>query len=526
MEGSPMPARVLILGGGFGGMFTARALARLPAGQVTVELVDEHNYFVFQPLLPEVAAGTLNPSDAVTPFRHLLPGVKVNEARVVGIDLAARRVEVVHPARRRVRAIAFDHLVIALGTRVDLSRFPGLSEHAFLMKDLADAFALRNHVIDCLEQADTTDDFALKRRLLTFAVIGGGLSGVETMGEIEDMISRALRSYPRIRRDEVRLVLAEFRPRILPEVPARLADYSHRALGRRGVEVITGAGVKAASAEAVELADGRVVETATIIATIGNSPHPLVAELPLPRQKGRVLTDHTLRVEGREDVWAIGDCAWIPLDGDEFPATPPTAQAARQEAAVLAHNLGVATGGRGGMRRFQYRSRGQLASLGGRRGVAEIGGRQLTGWPAWVLWRAAYLGMLPGKAFKLRVGFDWLLDSLIPRNLVQIAQTRPSAVRRARFRAGDEVYRRGDWAGPVYVVESGTFERLGGGGERAVIGPGGHFGQACMRGERLRQATVRALEESSCLTVERADFDTLAACLEGLGEYVRTRRRG
>ncbi len=518
-----MARRVLILGGGFGGMFAASALARMPSGLVEVELVDEHNYFVFQPLLPEVAAGTLNPADAVTPFRHLLPGVKVGEGRVVGIDPGARRVEVVQGGRRRVRSVAYDHLVIALGTRVDLSRFPGLAEHAFLMKDLADAFTLRNHVIDCLEQADSVDDAAVKRRLLTVVVIGGGLSGVETMGEIEAMITRALGTYPRIRRDEVRLVLVEFRPRLLPEVPVRLADYARQALGRRGVEVVTGVGVGSASADAVELADGRVIATATIIATIGNSPHPLVAELSLPNRKGRLVTDQVLRVQGRDDIWAIGDCAWIGLDGDELPAAPPTAQAARQEAGVLAHNLGVAAGGPGGMRRFQYRSRGQLASLGGRRGVAELGGRQITGWPAWVLWRAAYLGMLPGRAFKVRVGLDWLLDSVLPRNLVQIAPPRPAAVRRARFRAGDEVYRRGDWTGPVYMVESGAFEREESGGGRAVIGPGGHFGQTCMRGERLRRASVRALEDSRCLMVDRDEFDLLAACSQVLGEDARRR---
>lgn len=517
--------KVLILGGGFGGMFTARALSRLPPTQVGVELVDENNYFVFQPLLPEVAAGALDPSDAVTPFRLLLPKVKVNEAEVVGVDLARRRVEVVQGQRRQVRAIAYDHLVVALGTKVDLSRFPGLAEHAFLMRDLADAFALRNHVIDCLEQADIAENPDLKRRLLTFVVIGGGLSGVETMGEIEEMITRALASYPRIRRNEIRLMVVEFRDRILPEVARHLADYTHRALGRRGVEVVTGVGVKRASAEAVELADGRVVETLTVVATIGNSPHPLVAGLPLALEKGRLVTDHKLRVEGTDAVWAVGDCAWIPLGGDEFPTAPPTAQAATQEAAVLAHNLAVAVTGQGEMRQFTYRSRGQLASLGGRRGVAEIFGHQLTGWPAWVLWRSAYLSMLPGRAFKVRVAFDWLLDWVFPRNLVQIAQRQPGAVRRACFRAGDEIYRRGEWAGPIYVVETGTFERIDGPETHAIIGPGGHFGEARMAGERLRRHTVRALEASSCLLIERDDFDKLASCFDGLGEFVEARRR-
>lgn len=519
-----MPQRIVILGGGFGGMFAARHLARLVPDTATVELVDDNNYFVFQPLLPEVASGTLTPADAVTPFRLLLPRCRLHEAQIVGIDLAARRVEMVQGLRRQVRHLSYDHLVIALGTRTDLSRFPGLSDHAFLMKDLPDAFRLRNHVVDCLEQADQTEDPELKRRMLTFVVIGGGLSGVETMGEIEEMISRALPYYPAIRRDEVRLVLAEHLPRILPELPDRLAAYAVRSLGARGVEVITGAGVRSAAAEAVELADRRVIPTLTVVATIGNSPQDLVGQLPLPKEKGRLVTDRQLRVHGAEGVWALGDCAWIPLDGEERPVAPPTAQAAVREADTLAHNIAAAVLGRGGARDFQYRSRGQLASLGGRRGVAELFGRQVTGFPAWVLWRSAYLAMLPGVGARIRVALDWLLDMLFPRNLVQIAQRGAAAVARARFQAGDRVYDRGDWAGPVYVVESGAFVREGAAGGE-VIGPKGHFGETGLRGGRLRRYSVRALEDSVCLVVEREDFERLAASLDGLEEMVQERRR-
>lgn len=500
--------RVLVLGGGFGGMFASRLLKGLSPGHMCVELVDHHNYFVFQPLLPEVVSGGLNPADAVTPFRLLLPGVKINEAEVVGIDLEARRVEIVHSMRRRVRSVPWDHLVIALGTRVDLSRFPGLAEHAFLMKDLADAFRLRNHIIDCLEQADITEDAELKRRLLTFVVIGGGLSGVETMGEIEGMIARALPYYPRIRRDEFRLVLAEHAPAILAELVPPLAEYATSALGRRGVEVVTGAGVKSAARDSVELADGRIIHAATLVATIGNAPHPLVAALPLATEKGRLKVRPTLQVEGRDDVWAIGDCAFIPQENGNL--APPTAQAAVGEAKVLAGNIAKVIDGRA-PDRFVYRTRGQLASLGARRGVADVMGRQITGFPAWVLWRSAYLSMLPGKAFKLRVGLDWMLDWLIPRNLVQFSPGRHHAIRRARFRAGDVVYRQGDWAGPVYVVESGAFQREPGYDSPTIVGPGNLFGEACVEGERLRRNTVRAVKDSECLVVDSGDFATIAA---------------
>lgn len=508
--------RLLILGAGFGGVFAAKRLRRRLPGDVAIEIVDDNNYFVFQPLLPEVAGGSVNVADAVVPLRSLLPGVTIREATILGIDLAERRVEVQQGMRGTLHVLACDHLVIALGQTVDLRRYPGLGEHALRMKDLADAFRLRNHVIDCLEQADIAADPELKRRLLTFVVVGGGLSGVETVGEIHDMIARALTFYPRINRRSVRMLLVEYQPRILPEVADGLAEYAARRLSRRGIEVITGVGVKSASRDAIELTDGRVVDAMTVVATVGNGPSPLVESLPVDRRRGRIVADRHLRVPGYEGVWTLGDAAWVPAGRDDEAATPPTAQAAVQQAEVLAANIQAATGG-GALAAFEYRRKGQLASLGGRRGVADVYGFELSGFFAWVMWRFFYLVMLPGFATKVRVAVDWMLDALFPRNLVQIQQPSPQAVRKQRFRAGDVVYERGEVAGPLYLVVEGRLRRTSPGEEEAVLETGSLFGDGALHGERLRRATVTALENSYCLALERADLELLAGHLERLG---------
>ncbi|WP_142849686.1 FAD-dependent oxidoreductase [Telmatospirillum sp. J64-1] len=520
--------RVLILGAGFGGMFTARHLAR-HSDLFDVEIIDEENYFVFQPLLPEVVAGTIEASDAVAPLRRLLPNsIKVREAQVVGIDLERREIEVVQGMGRKLRKIGYDQLVIAMGSRVDLSRFPGLADHAFTMKDLSDAFALRNHLVDCLEQADITEEPELKRRLLTFAVIGGGLSGVEVLGEMEHMLSSALRFYPHIRREELRFALIEYAPTILAEMPENLSAYALRRLQKRGVEIYTGQGVKSASSDTVELSDGRLIHGMTIIATIGNSPPPLLAELPIAKQRGRIATDHCLRVPGQDGVWALGDAAAVPAEpppADSRPhrraddpkvevppptAAPPTAQAARQQAKVLAANL-VAQARGEPMTPFHYRSKGQLASLGGQRGIANILGVNISGFPAFFLWRLLYLGMLPGAATKTRVAVDWLLGLFLRRNLVKVVQRMEPAIFQSHYREGDVVFREGDACGPFFIVMAGRFERKSRGADTIeIIERGGVFGESALKGEKTRQSTVTALENGCCLVIKRDDFALLS----------------
>lgn len=519
--------RIVVLGAGFAGMFAAKHLRRLAPRDVEVELVNEVNYFVFQPLLPEVAAGNISASDAVSPLRLLLPGVKFRLARVRSVHFRRNLVQVTDETNHSVTDIPYDHLVLAPGQIVDLTRFPGLAEHAVTMKTLSDAYRLRNQVINCLEQADVTDDPALKRRLLTFVVVGAGFSGVETIGEMKDLIDGSLRFYPHIERDEIRMILVEYAARILPELPDDLAAYTARKLVQRGIETWLKTALKSASAAAVEMADGRIIETKTIVATIGTAPSPLVRELKLDMQWGRIKVDGTMRVTGHSNVWALGDAALIPLPPQ--PNAPerhaaPTAQFAVREALVLARNV-VATLSGGKLKEFDYTPKGSLASIGCHKAVAVLMGIRLSGTPAWLLWRMFYIAMLPGLVTKVRVLMNWLLDHFFPRSTVQIdIPSKPSA-RRLRYRKGDEVFRAGSVADGFYTVLSGAFDLTIAAGTPApvhrVLGPGDHFGERVLFGGDVRIGEVVALEDSEVLFMERDDFLRFAGGFKFLEDYFR-----
>ncbi|MGB8275792.1 MAG: FAD-dependent oxidoreductase [Alphaproteobacteria bacterium] len=520
--------RVVVLGAGFAGMFTAKHLRRQSGADVEVELINETNYFVFQPLLPEVASGTISSSDAVSPLRILLPGVKIRLATVRAVNFRRNSLQVTDSTRRILTELEYDHLVLALGQTVDLSRFPGLAEHAFTMKTLADAYRLRNHVINCLEHADVTDDPAFKRRLLTFVVVGAGFSGVETVGEIKDLIDRSLKFYPRIARDEIRVVLVEYAGRILPELPIELASYTEDKLKRRGIELWLNTALKAASINSVEMADGRLVETKTVAATIGTAPCKLVESLGLPMRWGRIAVDATMRLPGCQNVWAVGDVALIPLpkrEGEEERFAPPTAQFAVREARTLAANIVAAMSG-GSLRTFDYKPKGALASIGCHKAVAVLMGLRLSGTTAWLIWRAFYLAMLPGFATKVRVLINWALDHFFPRNTVQIQVPARESARYLRFRKGDEVFRDRHLADGFYTVLSGSFDLTIGGGTpspyRRVLGPGDHFGERVLFGDELRTGEVVAHEDSTVLFVERDDFRRFATGFKFLEDYFRT----
>jgi len=528
--------RVLVLGGGFAGMFAAKELKRRAGHVADIELINAVNYFVYQPLLPEVAAGAVSIRDAVSPLRRLLPGVRVRQAMIWDLDLEKRVAIIFQGLQRRYTEVPFDHLVVALGQGIDLSRFPGLADHALPMKTLPDAMALRNHVIDKLEHADVTSMAEVKRELLTFTVIGGGFSGVETAGEMKEMIERALVFYPNIAPSEVRVIVIEFADRLLMELPPSLGEYARAFFEKRGIEVRLGTGIREATGTAIVTSTGEVIGTRTVVATIGNAPSPIVAKLKLPNERGRIRTERTLRVEGHASVWALGDAALIPLvdapSAREHYA-PPTAQFAVREARRLAENVRAVLEGRE-PEPFVYASKGALASLGGGRGVAEVYGVRLSGFPAWLLWRGYYLSFVPGFAAKVRIFFQWLLDLLVGRSTVQTGAAAPHATRYVRYRAGDRVFEEGNRADGFYAVIEGAFEqriRAADGDEIVrTIGPGGHFGERVLLGEGLRTGTVRAVEDSVALVVGAEDFQRLTRALPPLGsyfdEYIATTFRG
>jgi NADH dehydrogenase len=520
--------KVLVIGGGFGGVFAAKALERLGRGKLDVELVNANNYFVFQPLLPEVAAASIHSADAVVPLRQLLRRLQVRQAEVMGIDFAKKKVIVVQGTQRIPIDLHYDELVIALGTGVDLKRFPGLPEHALTMKDLADAHRLRTHVIGCLETADVTEDPAVKQQLLTFAVVGAGFSGVETVAEVRELVRRALKYYRNIREEEVRFYLIEYANRILPTFPADLAEYATRRLQIHGIQVMTGVGTKSATGSAVELNDGRIIPTSTIVATIGNGPHPLVASLGLDMHWGRIKTDRFMRVPGHDGLWALGDAALIPLvdNPGEDPAhyATQTAQFAVREGRRLAANIVAKTEGKE-LNPFSYTSKGSLASLGMSKAVAEVYGIKLSGTLAWLLWRGFYLSFLPGLAAKFRVGVTWLLNSVMPPNIVQI-QSDPPATRYIHYRKGDKVFEPGMVIDGFYTVVRGSFMLTIDNPEtgehfKKRFGPGDHFGERVLLRSSLRTGLVVALEDSVVLFIAQKDFTRFARAFPILDAYFK-----
>ena len=520
--------KVIVIGGGFGGIFAAKSLEKLGRGLVDVELINNNNYFVFQPLLPEVASSNLNASDAVVPLRQLLKRVQVRQARVMGIDFERKIVIVMQGARMTPVELPYDELVIALGTGVDLARIPGMADHALTMKDLTDAHVLRTHAIGCLETADVTTDAKVKEQLLTFVVVGAGFSGVETAAELNELITRALRYYRNIKREDIRMYLIEFAPRILPTFPAELADYATENLGKNGIEVLTSIGTKSATSTGVELTDGRIINASTVVATIGNGPHPLVQALGLDMHWGRIRTDRYMQVPGHDHVWALGDAALIPLNDNpqEDPAdyATQTAQFAVREGAQLAANVVAKLKGEE-MKPFAYKSKGSLASLGMSKAVADVYGVKMSGILAWLLWRGFYLSFLPGLIAKFRVGLNWVINAVMPPNIVQL-RMRPPATRYIHFWKGDKVFEPGMLIDGFYTVVNGRFKLTidnpdTGEHFEKEFRPGEHFGERVLLKSHLRTGLVEALEDGLLLFTAQKDFRRFARAFPALREYFK-----
>lgn len=520
--------KILVLGGGFAGMFSARELERRVGWAADIELINDVNYFVFQPLLPEVAAGAISTRDAVSPLRQLLPGVKIRQAQIFSVDLKRQVVTIFQGQQRRYTEVSYDHLVIALGQTVDLSRFPGLETHALKMKSLSDAHRLRNHVIDKLEHADVTEMPEVKNELLTFTVIGGGFSGVETVGEMRELIERSLKFYPNIDPAEIRILLIEYMDGLLAELSPSLGDYARQFLERQGVEVMLGTGVKEATGTQIETTKGEVIGTRTVVATIGNAPSALIRNMGLPDQHGRIQTDRKMRVEGFRNLWALGDAALIPLrdkPSERNHWAPPTAQFAVREARALAANMEAVIEAKEPAD-FVYASKGAMASLGARRGVAEVFGIRLSGYPAWLLWRLYYLSFVPGFSTKVRIAANWFLDAALGRSSVQTGAPRVSGTKYVRYRAGDRIFEAGNRADGFYIVIEGAVElRIHGtDGQPDIvreIGKNGHFGDRVLLGAGLRTGTVRALADTIVLVVQAEDFTRIVKAMPLLDDYFR-----
>ena len=416
-----MATKILILGGGFAGLATAQALERaLKRGEAEVTLVSRDNYSLFTPMLPEVSSGALETRHIITPVRAELRSTNFVLGDVCHIDTESRTVMIVHSISEQTVYYKYDHLVLALGAVTSTFNLPGVAEHTLPLKSLTDAETLRNHVIATLELADVTDDTPTRKRYLSYVVVGGGYTGVETAGELSDLFKSIVRFYPSVDAQDVSITLLEAGKSLLPELPHKMGSYSRQSLSKRGVEVVLEDGVASVDPLGLNLWSGRRIESATIVWSAGAKPTPLVAKLPLPRTKrGAIAVASDFSVPGMQGIWALGDCAAVPT-GEAEKYYPATAQHAIREGPVLAKNL-VATLRSQPTKAFKYTSLGSMASLGARRGVAQLpGDHVLTGFPAWLMWRGYYLSRLPGTDRKFRVAFDWLAGLLFPRDISEL----------------------------------------------------------------------------------------------------------
>lgn len=420
--------RILILGSGFGGLYTAlhleKTLARAPDIEIT--LINRENFFLFTPMLHEVAASDLDITHIVSPVRKLLKRVSVFNGDVESIDLAGKTVHVSHGKEHHHHALEYDHLVLSLGSITNFYGSKGLEENALTMKSLGDAIYLRNHLISNLEEADFECCPKVREPLVNFVVAGGGFAGVETIAGINDFLRAALKFYPNLTVDMLRVVLVHAGDAILPELSDKLGKYAQGKLVKRGVEIHLGTLVSDVKDGVVILNDGTEITTNTIIWTAGTAPNPLLDPLPCDKERGKVRANEFMEVEGFPGVWAVGDCAAI-IDPGTGKLFPPTAQHAIRQGKILAHNIRAAI--RGGKKKpFVFETIGQLAALGRRTGVAQIFGYNFSGFIAWWLWRTIYLMKLPRFEKKLRVAIDWTLDLVFAKDPVQFLTLRSPTI--------------------------------------------------------------------------------------------------
>ena len=398
----------LIIGGGFAGAYVARLL-----GSRGCTVVSPENFMLYTPMLPEAASGSLEPRHVVVPLRVMCPHAELLLGRAVALDEEAKTDEVETDAGRQL--VRWERLVLALGAIPRSLPIPGLAEHGLPFKGLADAIALRNHVLRQLEAADAETDPAAAERHLSFVFVGAGYAGVEALAELADLVRDALRFYPDVRNVPQRWVLVDMAPTILPEIPSRLGEYADRELRSRGVEIHVETKLASVDGEAVELDDGTRIPAKTLVWTAGVRSNPILEEWGLPLDdRLRVVVDGTLRVEGREHVFALGDCAAVPNAAAGGKPDPPTSQHALRQARQLAKNL---HGGRG---TYSYRMLGQVATLGRYKGVADVLGVRLRGFPGWFFTRTYHLYQLPLAQRKLRVVTDWTVSLFFRRDVAEL----------------------------------------------------------------------------------------------------------
>ncbi|MDP3509491.1 MAG: FAD-dependent oxidoreductase [Candidatus Melainabacteria bacterium] len=527
--------QILILGGGFAGVKCARRLRHLlPKESHNIIVFIRENHMVFHPLLAEVASAAVQPKDVGAPLRQLLHHVQCRTEDILNIDLDNSLVEYeAHDGKRR--QMNYDQVVIACGNAPNLALVPGMDEHAFGMKTIGDALALQAHIMQRLEKAEVCDDLDRKRWYLSFIVVGGGFSGVEVAGEINDLLHKSLRFFENIKPEDISVAIIHSRDQILPEVSQSLRLRAKAKMEEAGVRIFLNAHACRATPDGIALRDGRILPGGTIVCTIGTSILPIVERLSVSKKNGRIAAQADMSIPGHANAWAIGDCAAI-VNALDQQLCPTVAQFAERQGVQVADNIARRLQGQS-TRPFSFKMQGQLCSIGGRNAIAEISGLHISGFIGWFIWRGVYLMKLPSISQKIKVGLEWGCDLIFPRTLAHLRADPSKRVSRAFYAAGDYIFNQGDAAAEFFMIEEGEVEVLKSpefstsnntSGDTknidpevvAVLGPGDFFGEAALLNDRPRNASVRARTDVEVVVLGRSVFTQISIALSPLRDAV------
>jgi NADH dehydrogenase len=523
---------ILILGGGFGGVYAARHLEKLTKhcrDEIEIVLVNRDNYFVFHPMLAEIVGGSIGILDSVSALRELLPHTHIYVREISDIDITNQMVTLSPNFDHTDLRVHYDHLILALGNMTDFRNSPGgLHEHALSFKNLGDALKIRNRVIDVIETAAQESIPMVRKQLLTFVVGGGGFSGVEVVAEINDFARKLVKMYPTIDPKEISVYLIHSKDRLVyKELPPSLGKYCAKLLAKRGVQILFNKHLTSATPYEAILDDGVRIPSSTIVSTVPSTSNPLIEALPFEKIKGLILTDETLLVKGTKNIWALGDCAAVPAK-TELKYCPPTAQFAVRQGRCLAENVFSTLTNKGPLKIFSFKTLGMMAALGHRRAVAEMFGCiKLSGLIAWVAWRFIYWIKLPGINRKMKVFLSWLLDFVIPQEPVQLKIEHRSGINHLHYVAGETIFHKGDVGDYLYIIAKGKVQVLEAKDGKeipiAILEQGQYFGEMALLKEKRRSATVRCIEDCEVLAIRKQDFHLLITNFTHLREdFMRT----
>src|SRR6266404_3846458 len=516
--------RVVIVGGGFAAVQFAKTLrSKLGPSECEILLFNRENHMVFHPLLADVAGASINADAAATPLRQMLPGVGCRTERVQRIDLPSSEIEF-DDGTGVLRRLHYDHVVIACGAESNLGIIPGMTEHAFAFKVMRDAIDLRQHIVRQLEQAEAASDPDRLHWHLSFIVVGAGFSGVEVAGEINELVRSSTRFYRNFKKEDVVVTLVHSQDHILPEVAPTLGEFARKKMEEAGISILLNTRAVAATHEGIELNNGKMVMGATVVCTIGTSISPLVQQLDVPKERGRIRTSSEMRIEGQTNAWASGDCALIVNSFDNKPSAP-TGQFAERQGRQAALNLVRVLKGEP-TKPFRFKALGQLCSIGGYSAVAEMFGMRVSGFLAWFLWRGVYLFKLPTWSRRIKVALDWAWDLLFPRDLSFLNTDAAKQLTHAYYRPGDFIHRQGELAQVFSVIEEGEVEILQTTEQSsepkvvAVLGQGDFFGEAALLGNRPHETSIRARTVVRLRQAGSALFSQIAGTFAPLREVL------